>query len=250
MLEINNLSVSVDGKEILVGVDLTVKAGEVHAIMGPNGSGKSTLAKVIAGDPEYEVTGGTVEFNGTDLLALEPHERARKGIFMAFQYPLAIPGVSVANFLRTALNAQREEEISAMEFYPILQEKIEQLAMDDSWANRYLNDGFSGGEKKRNEILQMMVLQPKLCILDETDSGLDVDALKVVSDGVNSMRTPERSMIIVTHYHRLLEYIVPDRCHVMLDGKLVKSGGIELARQIDARGYDFVREEVVAGQSS
>ena len=247
MLQITGLKASVDGQPILHGIDLAVGAGEIHGVMGPNGSGKSTLAKVLAGDTVYEVTSGTVEFLGTDLLALKPYQRAQAGIFLAFQYPMEIPGVSIGNFLRTAVNAGREEEISALEFYGTLQDKLKELKLDPHWANRYVNDGFSGGEKKRGEILQMMVLEPKLCILDETDSGLDVDALKIVSDGINAMRNPERSMIIVTHYERLLEYIQPDYCHVMLDGRIVKtSKGVDLARKIDELGYDFVREEVAA----
>jgi Fe-S cluster assembly ATP-binding protein len=211
--------------------------------MGPNGSGKSTLAKVLAGDPSYEVTGGTVRFNGADLLDMVPDERAKAGVFLAFQYPLEIPGVRISEFLRTAYNAVSGEELSTFKFYNYLQDKIKELQLDDMWSTRYVNEGFSGGEKKRNEILQMMVLQPKLCILDETDSGLDVDALKVVSEGVNKMRSPERSLVIVTHYMRLLDYIKPDVCHVMLDGRIVMSGDIELARQIDQEGYDFVRSQ-------
>lgn len=245
MLQISGLKASVDGQPILRGIDLTIGAGEIHGVMGPNGSGKSTLAKVLAGDPVYEVTAGNVTYQGADLLKLKPHERAQAGIFLAFQYPMEIPGVSIANFLRTAVNAGREEELSALEFYGTLQDKLKELKLDSHWANRYVNEGFSGGEKKRTEILQMMVLEPKLCILDETDSGLDVDALKVVSDGINRMRDPKRSMVIVTHYERLLEYIQPDFCHVMLDGRIVKSSeGLDLARQIDELGYDFVREEV------
>lgn len=245
MLQISGLKASVDGQPILRGIDLTIGAGEIHGVMGPNGSGKSTLAKVLAGDPVYEVTGGKVSYLGNDLLKLKPHERAQAGIFLAFQYPMEIPGVSIANFLRTAVNAGREEELSALEFYGTLQDKLKELKLDSHWCNRYVNEGFSGGEKKRTEILQMMVLEPKLCILDETDSGLDVDALKVVSDGINAMRDPNRSMVIVTHYERLLEYIQPDFCHVMLDGRIVKSSkGVELARKIDEMGYDFVREEV------
>jgi Fe-S cluster assembly ATP-binding protein len=218
--------------------------------MGPNGCGKSTLAKVLAGDPMYEVTGGSVVYDGENLLEFDPHERARKGIFLAFQYPLEIPGVSIGNFLRSAVNSRLEKEMSAMEFYGMLLDKLKELKLDDQWVNRYVNEGFSGGEKKRNEILQMLVLEPKLCILDETDSGLDVDALKIVSEGVNRMRNPERSMIIVTHYERLLEYIHPDKCHVMIDGRIVKQDGIELALKIDELGYEFVREELDAGASA
>jgi Fe-S cluster assembly ATP-binding protein len=254
MLEITGLKARVGDTAILKGVDLTVGRGEVHGILGPNGSGKSTLARVISGDPTYEVTAGEVLFNDSDVFAMEPDERARAGIFMAFQYPLEIPGVTIGNFLRTAVNAQREargeDPLAAMQFYGTLMERLKELDLDPFWANRYLNEGFSGGEKKRNEILQMTVLQPELCILDETDSGLDVDALKIVSHGVNRMRGPERSMVIVTHYQRLLEYIVPDFCHVMLDGQIVKSApGIELAREIDSHGYDFVRGQLVGASA-
>lgn len=248
MLKISGLQARVDQTPILKGVDFVVQPGEVHGIMGPNGCGKSTLARVIAGDPTYEVTAGSVEYNGKDLLALKPDERAKAGLFLAFQYPMEVPGVTIGNFLRTAVNARLPEPVSALEFYGFLQEKLRELQLDDTWANRYLNEGFSGGEKKRNEILQMMVLEPSLCILDETDSGLDVDALRIVSEGVNRMRNSQRSIVIVTHYERLLEYIQPDRCHVMLDGRIVKSAaGIELAREIDAKGYESVRDEVAAG---
>ena len=248
MLSIEGLVAGIEGNQILNGIDLQVGPGEVHGIMGPNGSGKSTLVKVLAGDPSYEVTAGRVIFEGNDLFELDAHERARKGLFLAFQYPMEIPGVSIANFLRTARNAVRQEEFSALEFYGVLQEKLQALGLDETWAQRYVNDGFSGGEKKRNEILQMMVLEPRLCMLDETDSGLDVDALKIVSDGVNSMRDGTRSFLIVTHYERLLEYIRPDVCHVMLDGKLVMSAaGNELAREIDRQGYEFVRQQVEQG---
>lgn len=247
MLKISDLKASVGDQEILKGVNLEVGAGEIHAIMGPNGSGKSTLAKVLAGDEVYEVTGGSVSYLGEDLLEQEPHERSRAGIFLAFQYPVEIGGVTIANFLRTALNARRENPMSAMEFYGLLQDKLKELNLDDSWSSRYLNDGFSGGEKKKNEILQMMLLEPKLCLLDETDSGLDVDALKVVSEGVNRMRSPERSIVIVTHYQRLLEYINPDYCHVMLDGRIVRSApGIDLARVIDDQGYELIREQATS----
>jgi Fe-S cluster assembly ATP-binding protein len=247
MLKITNLSASAGELPILKGVDLTVGKGEVHAIMGPNGSGKSTLAKVLAGDDTYEVTDGSVSYQNTNLLDLEPFERSRAGLFLAFQYPIEISGVTIANFLRTALNARREAPMSAMEFYGILQDKLKELKLDDSWATRYLNDGFSGGEKKKNEILQMMLLEPQLCLLDETDSGLDVDALRIVSEGVNRMRSPERSIVIVTHYQRLLEYINPDFCHVMLDGRIVKSApGIDLARTIDEHGYELIREQASA----
>jgi Fe-S cluster assembly ATP-binding protein len=241
MLEIRGLTATVEDKPILRGVDLTLPDGQVHGIMGPNGSGKSTLARVIAGDPSYEVTGGEVVYNGINILELEPDERARTGVFLAFQYPLEIPGVTVANFLRSAVTAVRGHDVPALAFYGELSEKLKSLQLDDSWATRYVNEGFSGGEKKRNEILQMMVLEPSLCILDETDSGLDVDALKVVSDGVNHMRGAERSMLIVTHYLRLLEYITPDVVHIMLDGRIVENGDIELAKKIDAQGYEYLR---------
>ncbi len=250
MIEITDLKASVEQTPILKGISLRLGPGEVHGIMGPNGSGKSTLARVLAGDPTYRVTGGSVLFHSTDLLELDADERARRGLFLAFQYPIEVPGVTIGNFLRAAVNARRDEDLPAMEFYGMLQERLKELGLDESWGNRYLNEGFSGGEKKRNEILQMMVLQPELCILDETDSGLDVDALRVVSEGVNQMRSPERSILIVTHYERLLEYIAPDRCHVMLDGRIVLSqDGVELARDIDERGYDFIREQVAAQAS-
>jgi len=249
MLEIKGLHAEVEHTPILKGVDLKVGLGEVHGIMGPNGSGKSTLAKVLAGDPTYSVTAGAASLYGQDLFALKPHERAKLGLFLAFQYPMEIPGVSIANFLRTAVNSVRDQEVPVIEFYSMLQDKLKELGLDEFWANRYVNEGFSGGEKKRNEILQMMVLEPKLCFLDETDSGLDVDALKIVSEGVNKMRDGKRSLVIVTHYERLLEYIEPDYCHIMLDGRIVKSDGIELARKIDKVGYEFIREEVGASQS-
>ena len=241
MLEIRGLTATVEDKPILKGVDLTLPDGEVHGIMGPNGSGKSTLARVIAGDPSYVVTGGEVHYNGLDILGLSPDERARSGVFLAFQYPLEIPGVTVANFLRSAATAVRGHDVPALAFYSELQGHLHALHLEDDWATRYVNEGFSGGEKKRNEILQMMVLEPKLCILDETDSGLDVDALKIVSEGVNHMRGDERSMLIVTHYLRLLEYITPDVVHIMLDGRIVESGDVELARKIDAQGYEYLR---------
>ena len=247
MIEITDLKASVGQTPILKGINLRLGAGEVHGIMGPNGSGKSTLARVLAGDPTYDVTGGSAAFHGDDLLELAADERARRGLFLAFQYPIEVPGVTIGNFLRAAVNAQRDEELPAMEFYGMLQERLKELGLDESWGNRYLNEGFSGGEKKRNEILQMMVLQPRLCILDETDSGLDVDALRIVSEGVNQMRSAERSILIVTHYERLLEYIAPDRCHVMLDGRIVLSqDGVGLARDIDERGYEFIREQAAA----
>jgi Fe-S cluster assembly ATP-binding protein len=241
MLKIRNLHVGIDGNEILRGVDLDVNAGEVHAIMGPNGSGKSTLAQVIAGRSEYEVTKGTVLFEGEDLLELAPDERARKGVFLAFQYPVQIPGVSNAYFLKSALNAIRTEqglpELDSMDFLALMREKMKLVDMDESLINRSVNEGFSGGEKKRNEIFQMAVLEPKLCILDETDSGLDIDALKIVSNGVNTMRNPNRAIIVVTHYQRLLNYIVPDFVHVLVNGQIVRSGGKELALELEEKGY-------------
>jgi Fe-S cluster assembly ATP-binding protein len=246
MLEIKGLHAEVENLPILKGIDLKIGPGEVHGIMGPNGSGKSTLAKVLAGDPMYRVTGGSAKLFDQELLELAPHLRAKLGLFLAFQYPMEIPGVSIANFLRTAVNSIREQDMPVIEFYGMLQDKLKELGLDEHWSTRYVNEGFSGGEKKRNEILQMMVLKPKLCFLDETDSGLDVDALKIVSEGVNRMRDTERSLVIVTHYERLLEYIHPDYCHVMLDGRIVKSDGIELARKIDKMGYEFIREEVGA----
>jgi len=251
MLKIENLYVSVEGKEILKGISLKVNPGEVHAIMGPNGSGKSTLAQVLAGHPQYEVTKGKVEYEGKDLLKLTAEQRARKGVFLAFQYPTEIPGVSNAYFLRAALNAKREEaglpEVDAMEFLELLNEKMKLVEMDPSFKARPVNDGFSGGEKKRNEILQLAILEPKLAILDETDSGLDIDALKTVASGVNELRTPERSILLVTHYQRLLNYIVPDFVHVLVDGRIVRSGGKELAFQLEEKGYDWVKEPSATG---
>jgi Fe-S cluster assembly ATP-binding protein len=250
MLSIRNLHVAVDQKEILRGIDLEVAAGEVHAVMGPNGSGKSTLAQALAGHPAYTVTAGEVLFEGQDLLAMRPEERAREGIFLAFQYPVEIPGVSNAYFLKAALNeirAQRGlEELDAMEFLDMVGEKLRLVEMDRAVLNRPVNEGFSGGEKKRNEILQLAVLAPKLAILDETDSGLDIDALKVVAAGINRLRTPENTTILVTHYQRILDYVRPDRVHVLLDGRIVRSGDQALARELEARGYDWVREEVGA----
>jgi Fe-S cluster assembly ATP-binding protein len=250
MLKIENLHVEIDGNEIVKGLDLEVSKGEIHAIMGPNGSGKSTLANVLMGHPRYEVTDGSVTFEGEDVLELEPDERARMGMFLAFQYPSEVPGVSVANFLRTAVNAVREEELSPMEMYKLLQEKMAVMQMDPKFAERYLNEGFSGGEKKRNEILQMLMLEPRLAIMDETDSGLDIDALQVVARGVNELRGPEFSAVIITHYQRILRYIQPDRVHVMLDGRLVTSGGRELADELEDKGYDWVRQEFGAGAQS
>ena len=242
LLEIKNLRVSVGGHEILKGINLQVGAGEVHSIMGPNGSGKSTLAQVLARRESYTVTGGEVLFNGKDLLAMKPEEAACEGVFLAFQYPVEIPGISNAYFLRSALNAVRKhrglEEMDAIDFLPRLREKLKLLEMDDKLLNRSVNEAFSGGEKKRNEILQMAVLEPRLAILDETDSGLDIDALRIVAQGVNSMRSPERAILVVTHYQRLLNYIVPDRVHVLVAGQIVRSGGPELALKLEEQGYN------------
>ena len=247
MLEIKNLQVTVDGREILKGLDLTVNKGEVHAIMGPNGSGKSTLAHVLAGKDAYEVTSGSVTFEGHDLLSLEPDERAAKGIFLAFQYPLEIPGVTTMNFLRTAINAQRkkrhEPELTAPEFIKKVREASAKLGVDQEMLRRPVNVGFSGGEKKRNEILQMALLEPKLGVLDETDSGLDIDALKVVAEGVNRLRSPERAMVVITHYQRLLDHIVPDIVHVLSRGRIVRTGGKELALELEAKGYAGYQDE-------
>ncbi len=246
ILEIKNLHAGVEGKEILKGFNLKVKEGEVHAIMGPNGSGKSTLARVLAGHPSYHATKGEVIYQGKNLLDMDPEVRAREGVFLAFQYPTDIPGVNNSYFLKAALNAIRKsrglEELDAMDFLTLLKEKLKVVEMDPSFINRPVNEGFSGGEKKRNEILQMAVLEPKLAILDETDSGLDIDALKIVSSGVNQLRRPDRSIILVTHYQRLLNYIVPDFVHVLVDGKIVKSGDKSLAFQLEEKGYDWVRE--------
>jgi Fe-S cluster assembly ATP-binding protein len=250
MLKIENLHVEVDGNEIVKGLDLEVGRGEIHAIMGPNGSGKSTLANVLMGHPRYEVTEGSVTFDDEDVLELEPDERAKLGMFLAFQYPSEVPGVSVANFLRTAVNSVRDEELSPMEMYKLLQEKMAVMRMDPKFAERYLNEGFSGGEKKRNEILQLLMLEPRLAILDETDSGLDIDALQVVARGVNEMRGPEFSAVLITHYQRILRYIEPDHVHVMLDGRLVTSGRKELAEELEEKGYDLVRQEFGAGAQS
>ena len=243
MLKIDNLHVEIEGGEILKGLGLEVGKGEIHAIMGPNGSGKSTLSNVLMGHPRYDVTEGTIEFMGEDVMELEADERARLGMFLAFQYPSEVPGVSVANFLRTAVNSVRENELSTMEMYRLIQEKMKIMQMDPKFAERYLNEGFSGGEKKRNEILQMLMLEPKLAIMDETDSGLDIDALQVVSKGVNELRGPEFSAVIITHYQRILRYIEPDHVHVMLDGRIVTSGGKDLALQLEDKGYDWVRQE-------
>jgi len=247
MLEIKGLRASVGGNEILKGIDLSVGLGEVHAIMGPNGSGKSTLAQVLAGRESYEVTGGSVRYQGRDLLGMPPEERAREGLFLAFQYPVEIPGVSNTYFLKAALNAIRkhrgEEELDAADFLGLVKERMKLVDIDSTLLNRPVNEGFSGGEKKRNEIFQMAVLQPALAILDETDSGLDIDALRIVADGVNRLRDPRRSVIVVTHYQRLLNYIVPDFVHVLVEGRIVKSGTRDLALRLEEKGYDWVREE-------
>ena len=246
---IRNLHVKVAGREILKGVDLTVRSGEVHALMGPNGTGKSTLAYALMGHPNYEITEGEVYFHGQNILGLEPDERSRLGMFLAFQYPVAIPGVSVANFLRSAINARRkaanpsDKGVSVPEFRKILKERMDLLKMDYSFAGRYLNDGFSGGEKKRAEILQMAVLRPQIAILDETDSGLDIDALRIVSEGVNALRGPDLGVLVITHYQRILNYIRPEHVHIMLGGRIVESGGSDLALRLEEHGYDWVREK-------
>jgi Fe-S cluster assembly ATP-binding protein len=251
LLEISNLQARVAEKEILKGIDLKVNAGEVHAIMGPNGSGKSTLAQVLAGRETYAVTGGSVFYEGKDLLAMKPEERASEGIFMAFQYPVEIPGVSNTYFLRTALNAQRKhrglEELDAMDFLGLAKEKATLLGLDETLLARPVNEGFSGGEKKRNEIFQMAVLEPKLAILDETDSGLDIDALRAVANGINAMRSPDRGMVVVTHYQRLLGYVVPDFVHVMYNGRIVRSGGKELALELERQGYGWLEDRTTVG---
>ena len=245
MLSIKNLKVDVDGKAILKGIDLEVKAGEVHAIMGPNGSGKSTLANVLAGREGYEVSGGDVLFKGRNLLELPPEERAREGVFLAFQYPVEIPGVSNVYLLKAAVNAMRRHrglnELDAMDFLSLVKEKMRLVKMDEQFLYRAVNEGFSGGEKKRNEILQMALLEPALGILDETDSGLDIDALKIVSDGINALRSPERAMVLVTHYQRLLTYVVPDHVHVLLNGRIVKSGDRKLALELESKGYGWIQ---------
>ncbi|MFY9554620.1 MAG: Fe-S cluster assembly ATPase SufC [Blastocatellia bacterium] len=246
MLEVKNLHASVDNNEILRGVDLKVRAGEVHAIMGPNGSGKSTLAQVLAGRENYQITEGDVTYDGQDLLSMPPEQRAREGVFLAFQYPVEIPGVSNMYFLRAALNAIRKhrglEELDAMDFLAMVREKMKSLDMDQTLMNRPVNDGFSGGEKKRNEIFQMAVLEPRLAILDETDSGLDIDALKTVADGINALRSPDRAIILVTHYQRLLNYVIPDFVHVLSEGRIVRSGGKELALELEEKGYVWLEE--------
>ena len=252
MLEIKDLHASIEGTGILTGINLKINAGEIHAIMGPNGSGKSTLAQVLAGREEYEVTRGEVYYEGEDLLDLDPEERAQAGVFMAFQYPVEIPGVNSAYFLRTALNelrrARGQDELDAMDFLALSRDKLKLVEMDESFLNRAVNEGFSGGEKKRNEIFQMAMLEPRLAIMDETDSGLDIDALKIVADGVNALhrKNPESAVLVVTHYQRLLNYIVPDFVHVLLKGRIVKSGDKELARKLEADGYDWIREESAA----
>ncbi|MFZ5939159.1 MAG: Fe-S cluster assembly ATPase SufC [Bacteroidota bacterium] len=251
MLKISNLKVGIDGKEILRGIDLEVKAGEVHAIMGPNGSGKSTLASVLAGRELFEVLDGSVSFMGKDLLDQSPEDRAREGIFLGFQYPVEIPGVSMVNFMRTAVNEHRkyrgEEALSAADFLKLMREKKEVVEISSSLTNRSVNEGFSGGEKKKNEIFQMAMLEPKLAILDETDSGLDIDALRIVANGVNRLKTPENATIVITHYQRLLDYIVPDFVHVLYKGKIVRSGGKELAMELEKLGYDWIKQEQEAG---
>ena len=251
MLEIRDLRASAGGKEILKGIDLTVNAGEVHAVMGPNGSGKSTLAQVLAGHPAYEVTGGSVFYRGQDLLELEPEARAQAGVFLAFQYPVEIPGVTNAYFLRAAYNeirkARGEEEIDSMDFIDLLEEKLKLVEWDSEIMSRAVNSGFSGGEKKRNEILQMAVLEPTLAVLDETDSGLDIDALRIVAAGVNKLRRPDNATIVVTHYQRLLDHIIPDHVHVLAGGRIVKSGGKELALELEAKGYEWLEAGAVAG---
>jgi Fe-S cluster assembly ATP-binding protein len=250
MLDIKGLRASVGGNEILKGLDLTVNAGEVHAVMGPNGSGKSTLAHVLAGRPGYEVTSGSVAYKGRDLLAMAPEERAREGVFLAFQYPVEIPGVSNVYFLKAALNAIRKHrglsELDAMDFLALVKEKSKVVDIDDSLVKRPVNEGFSGGEKKRNEIFQMAILDPALAILDETDSGLDIDALRIVAGGVNQLRSQDRAMIVVTHYQRLLDYIVPDFVHVLVDGRIARSGGKDLAKELESKGYEWIEREVAA----
>lgn len=251
MIEIKNLHATIEGKEILKGLSLNVKAGEIHAIMGPNGAGKSTLASILVGREEYEITNGEVSFDGNDLLEMSTEERARAGLFLAFQYPVEIPGVSNVNFLRTAINeirdAKGEKPISAKEFMALVREKSKIVELDSSLASRSVNEGFSGGEKKRNEIFQMAMLNPKLAVLDETDSGLDIDALRIVAKGVNSLKSPENASIVITHYQRLLDYIVPDYVHVLYDGRIVKTGDKNLALELEEKGYDWIKAETQVG---
>lgn len=249
MLTINNLHAGIEGKDILKGINLEIKAGEVHAIMGPNGSGKSTLASVLAGKPDYEVREGSVEFNGKDLLELAPEERAGEGVFLSFQYPVEIPGLSTINFMKTAVNEVRkyrnQDELDAVKFLKLMKEKMALVEINQTMLSRSLNEGFSGGEKKRNEIFQMAMLEPKLAILDETDSGLDIDAIRIVANGVNKLRTPENATLVITHYQRLLDYIVPDFVHVLYNGQIVRSGTKELAYELEEKGYDFIKSELV-----
>ena len=248
-LEIQNLHVRTEEREILHGVDLVINKGETHALMGPNGSGKSTLANTLMGNPTYEITEGKILLEGEDITEADPDDRAKAGLFLAFQYPVSIPGVSVANFLRTAINAKREEPIKVKEFGELLKRNVEVLRVDREFTSRYLNDGFSGGEKKRAEILQMAMLEPEYAVLDETDSGLDIDALRIVSDGVNALRGPNMGALIITHYTRILGYVKPDFVHIMLNGRIVQEGGSELADTLEEKGYDWVREEVAAGDA-
>ena len=254
MLEINDLHAGIGDREILRGISLRVNAGEVHAVMGPNGSGKSTLAQVLAGNPTYEVTGGSVTYNGQDLLEMDPEVRAQNGIFLAFQYPVEIPGVSNAYFLRSAYNeirkAKGQEEVDPLEFLDLVEQKLKLVDMDESMLSRSVNQGFSGGEKKRNEIFQMAVLEPTLCIMDETDSGLDIDALKIVANGVNALRSPDRAFVVITHYQRLLDYIRPDVVHVLSDGRIVETGGPELALELEQHGYAWIRDRVAPGAAA
>jgi Fe-S cluster assembly ATP-binding protein len=250
MLSINDLKAEIEGKKILNGLSLEVKAGEVHAIMGPNGAGKSTLSSVLAGRAEYEVTGGSVTYEGKNLLEMSPEDRAREGLFLAFQYPIEIPGVSTTNFLKTAVNEKRKylglDPMEATDFLKMMREKMDYVEMDKSLTSRSLNEGFSGGEKKRNEVFQMAMLEPKLCIMDETDSGLDIDALRLVSNGVNKLRNKDNAFLVITHYQRLLDYIVPDFVHVLYKGRIVKSGDKELAKELEVKGYDWIKQEVEA----